>query len=310
MKGLGCHVAGVWVGAAGYADDLVLLAPSRETMSKMLKVCADYAEIHNLVFSTDVNPLKSKTKCIFMNGKKGNELPNGVPKPLELYGKNLPWVPYATHLGHELHQSCTMEFDCRIKRAKFIDSSLEIRDTFSFAHPNQILTAVQMYSLHCYGSMLWDFGDESTGKFCRSWNTCVKLCNRVPRSTHTYFVENLLATDFIPVRNQLFSRYVNFAKHLLTSASYEVRFLYGIVHKSNTSITGKNLKRIQMEVGLNPWSMSPAFIKEEQKVPEVPMNEQWRLPLLETYLKRRKELELSFENTETIQHLIDTLCNS
>ena len=191
MKGLGCHVAGVWVGAAGYADDLFLLAPTRETMSRMLKVCANCAAIHNLVFSTDVNPFKSKTKCIFMNGKKGNELPNGVPKPLELYWKNLPWVPYATHLGHELHQSCTMEFDCRIKRAKFIDSSLEIRDTFSFAHPNQILTAVQMYSLHCYGSMLWDFGDESMGKFCRSWTTCVKLCNRVTRSTHTYFVENL-----------------------------------------------------------------------------------------------------------------------
>ena len=51
--GLGCHVAGVWVGAAGYADDLVLLAPTRETMSKMLKVCADYAEIHNLVVSTE-----------------------------------------------------------------------------------------------------------------------------------------------------------------------------------------------------------------------------------------------------------------
>ena len=26
--GVGCHVGGVWVGAAGYADDLILLAPS------------------------------------------------------------------------------------------------------------------------------------------------------------------------------------------------------------------------------------------------------------------------------------------
>ena len=38
-QGLGCHVAGVWMGAAGYADDLALLAPSRETMKKMLKIC-------------------------------------------------------------------------------------------------------------------------------------------------------------------------------------------------------------------------------------------------------------------------------
>ena len=28
--GVGCHVAGVWYGAAGYADDLILLAPSKQ----------------------------------------------------------------------------------------------------------------------------------------------------------------------------------------------------------------------------------------------------------------------------------------
>ena len=38
-QGFGCHVEGGWMGAAGYADDLALLAPSRKTMSKMLKIC-------------------------------------------------------------------------------------------------------------------------------------------------------------------------------------------------------------------------------------------------------------------------------
>ena len=64
--GLGCYVAGVWMGAAGYADDLVLLSPSRVTMSKMLKVCEEYGEDHNLGFSTDSNPVKSKSKCVFI----------------------------------------------------------------------------------------------------------------------------------------------------------------------------------------------------------------------------------------------------
>ena len=34
--GMGCHMGGAWVGAAGYADDLILLAPSRTAMQKML----------------------------------------------------------------------------------------------------------------------------------------------------------------------------------------------------------------------------------------------------------------------------------
>ena len=38
--------------AAGYADDIVLLAPCRETMARMLSKCEEYAQKHNLQFST------------------------------------------------------------------------------------------------------------------------------------------------------------------------------------------------------------------------------------------------------------------
>ena len=67
--GLGCHMGGVWVGAAGYADDLILLAPSRSAMKTMLGVCEDFADLHNLTFSTDPDASKSKTKCLFMCGQ-------------------------------------------------------------------------------------------------------------------------------------------------------------------------------------------------------------------------------------------------
>ena len=85
-QGLGCHIGGVWVGAAGYADDIILLAPSRTAMQRMLKVCERYATSHNLCFSTDPVPSKSKTKCIFMSGYA-----NPVyPVPLKLSGQDLP----------------------------------------------------------------------------------------------------------------------------------------------------------------------------------------------------------------------------
>ena len=37
--GVGCYVAGRWVGATIYADDLLLLAPTRSAMAAMLAVC-------------------------------------------------------------------------------------------------------------------------------------------------------------------------------------------------------------------------------------------------------------------------------
>ena len=108
-------------------------------MEIMLKTCESFAERNNLVFSTDPVPSKSKTKCMFMCGKV-NQVK--YPVPLQLYGVDLPWVTNAVHLGHHLHQSCKMEYDIDIKRAKFIDTSTEIREMFSFAHPEQIINSV------------------------------------------------------------------------------------------------------------------------------------------------------------------------
>ena len=56
--GVGCYIGGVWVGAAGYADDIILMAPSRTAMALMLEKCEHYAGEHNLIFSTDPDPKK------------------------------------------------------------------------------------------------------------------------------------------------------------------------------------------------------------------------------------------------------------
>ena len=41
--GVGAHVAGLFMGVTMYADDLLLIAPTRGAMQKMLDVCDDYA---------------------------------------------------------------------------------------------------------------------------------------------------------------------------------------------------------------------------------------------------------------------------
>ena len=96
--GVGCYVGEVFIGALGYADDLVLPAPSRTAMQLMLDVCQDFGKKNNLPFRTDPDPIKSKTKCVFFCGRKRQE----KQSPLKLYGVELPWVKSATHLGNEL----------------------------------------------------------------------------------------------------------------------------------------------------------------------------------------------------------------
>ena len=71
-KKSGCWINGEYHGIIGYADDLFLLSPSKSALQEMLKTCEIYATSHNLVFSTDRNPNKSKTKCIaFLKEERG-----------------------------------------------------------------------------------------------------------------------------------------------------------------------------------------------------------------------------------------------
>ena len=292
--------------AAGYADDIVLLAPCRETMARMLSKCEEYAQKHNLQFSTDDNPKKSKSKCLLINGKVGDILPRHLPEPLQLYGKNLPWVVTATHLGHELHQSGTMEYDCRIKRAMFIDSSIEIRESFSFALPLHVLKAVQLNSLHCYGGMLWNFGSARSSQFYKAWNTCVKLVHKVPRTTHTYISENLLAGEFLPVQQEL----LKFLKNLKKSPSSEVRLLSRIVTNDLYSATAVNSALIQRDTALDPCSVSSRLIRQQDMRRTVPDEDAWRLPVLSKLLSDRRELQTGLQDTSDLDLVIAGLCST
>ena len=57
-------MGGEYVGVLRYADDLLLISPTIDGLQDMLRVCEGYALEHNLKFSTNVNPAKSKTKCM------------------------------------------------------------------------------------------------------------------------------------------------------------------------------------------------------------------------------------------------------
>ena len=95
--GLGAHVAGLFMGAVCYADDVLLIAPSRSAMQRMLYEMEIFAKESNIIFSTNPVVAKSKSKCIYVVGKKANLV---KPAPLVLCGQELPYVGQADHLGN------------------------------------------------------------------------------------------------------------------------------------------------------------------------------------------------------------------
>ena len=134
-------------------------------------------------------------------------------------------------------------------RAKFIAKSVDTREQFYFAKPQQKLKMVQVLCCDGYGSMLWDLKENSAEQNFKCWNTSVKLIFGVPRSTFTYLVEGLFAEDQISLRNQILSRYPGFYRKLLTSPSKEVRVLARMVASDPRSITCRNLRYLREVTG-------------------------------------------------------------
>ena len=50
-SGLGCNIGRSYIGVLGYADDLTLLSPSVNALSKMVGICEEYAKEYDIVFN-------------------------------------------------------------------------------------------------------------------------------------------------------------------------------------------------------------------------------------------------------------------
>ena len=267
-----------------------------------------------MLFSTDPDPQKSKTKCLLLRGKRKNLLP---PDNLQLYGVNLPWVESATHLGHELTSEATMDTDARMKRATFISRSTEVRETFQFARPTEVLNAVMLYCCDYYGSMLWDFRGEASNMFFNSMRTCVKLAYHVPRQTKTFLVNHLLARDLVSAREEILSRFTGFVNKLSSSPCREVRVMAALTVHNARTVTGSNVALVEEESGLKVGRASIHHFRTSLVAarPAVPAADVWRLSFLEKLIEDRDNTFLKHEeNAETTawaerrEELIRNLC--
>ena len=306
---MGCHIAGLYVGLVGYADDLLLLAPSREAAQVMLKICEEFAADSNIMFSMDPDPKKSKSKAIYVVGLRGTALPK--PAPVKLCGIPLPWVDRAEHLGHALHQDGTMRQDCRERRAQFIDTSSKIREAFGFAHPSEQILAVEKYCTAVYGSNLWDLRGKEAGMLVSAWRTGHKLAWEVPRNCHTYLVEKVLAPEVVSLEASLLARFHGFFRSLLASPSHEVVVVALLATRDIRSTLGSNLAHLRAKTGLDPWEVTKGQLKAalgRATRNEVPECDYWRPELLQKLLSARLKAHYSADLVE--EERITTLINS
>ena len=226
------------MGILGYADDLLLLAPSRDALQEMITNCSILAKELNLTFSTHDDPRKSKTKCMAFLNKERN-LTN-----MRQNGKELPWVKSAKHLGCKVatEEGGNLRSDLMEKRAVYINKVNELTQEFHYAHPTTKVRINNIFNSYFYGSCLWNlFGNEAI-RLEKTWNVSHRIMLGLPRESDRYFIEPLSSTKHI--RFALMERYIKFAKSMEMSEKMILRKAFRSVKRDCRSTTGENLRNI------------------------------------------------------------------
>ena len=103
---VGCHIMSTFLAALVYADDIVLLAPTRSALQFLLNIAENYAKEWCIVY----NPLKTKVM------KFGKSL---TLRPLRMYEKDLGFVDQYKYLGVNVVSDRSFKVNSTLPLIKF-----------------------------------------------------------------------------------------------------------------------------------------------------------------------------------------------
>ena len=301
-KKVGCWIVlGMFCGLLGYADDTIALCPSCEGLQDMMTTCEQYAASHNLQFSTNIDPKKSKTKCLAFL-KKEREL-----KKIVLDGNDLPWWDSGKHIGNHIKNALNgMQKDIRAKRATYIQKNCEINQEFHFAHPSTRNHINRMYNFSFTGSSLWDlFGDSSTS-LEKTYNVSTREMYKLPRQTHRYLIEPVTKEQHLKLT--LIKRFLQFKEQVMRCPKTIVKTLFTILQYDTRSLTGSNFRKIMLMCDKDSIENVNIYDIDMLNYANCPENEKWRLSLVDELIEIRtnpSELLPGF----TLEEIEDMLCH-
>ena len=269
-KKTGCWMNKEFVGILGYADDLLLLAPSRDALQEMITNCGAFAKELNLTFSTHEDPRKSKTKCMAFLSKDRSI------KRVTLNGKELPWVKAAKHLGNRItDENGSMSCDLMEKRAVFINRVNELSQEFYFGHPSTKVKINNIFNSYFYGSPLWDLFGKEADRLDKTWNVSQRILLGLPRQAHRYFIEPLSGGRHI--KFLLYERFIKFVKSLESSTKRVLRKTIHTLKRECRSTTGRNMRNLMRLTGNTSVDDLVIGCTRGLVYNEIPDGEEWKL---------------------------------
>jgi hypothetical protein len=237
MSGTGCYIGHVFAGAFAYADDLVLLAPTRGSMEILINICEEFSQEFSISFNA------TKSKHIYFSKTHGYSA-----IPFQMQGNNIPTVEFDKHLGNLIGQDIFHQVIDESTHELYRNVNI-LLSQFSKVDIDTRYKLFKTFCMSIYGSQLWDFEDKYCEKFYTAWRKSIRKLYKLPRQAHSCLL-HLICQD-IPINVQMYIRFLKKFKSCKQSASICVRMCCKLAVNGSRSSMSNSLSHVCKRLQLN-----------------------------------------------------------
>ena len=228
-SGLGCYVGPHFCAAFGYADDICLLSPTRQSLQSMITICEDYAKDFKITFNG------AKSQLVRFRAPRQNTCTTRNENVV-VEGEFVYCRDSALHLGHMLFADILVDdrenvikqfykqyngFRCRFQKV-----SSEIKN--------------ELFSKYCtsfYGVQLCDL--QKLSKLHTSHRKCLRKVWDLPNRTHNVILPGL--SGQLCSSHMCSKRFLKYAKLALEHDFPAVQYVFKNSLKQRNSIFKRNM---------------------------------------------------------------------
>lgn len=294
---LGCHIGNKCASVFIYADDIIILSPTRQAMQSLLDICATFANSYGLLYNY--------TKCkvmLFCNIHFDNT-------PI-LYLNNIPLttVNHEKHLGHMLmDKGDTINFEAVVNDIRAKTNCIKRNFTCLSYECKAKLFASQCNSF--YGCELIDLSSTQFDNLVVNWRKSIRYLLDIPFRTHNCLLPYIINTP--SANSQIYSRIICFMKNGLQHNSEYISFFFRHCIRNFNSYMSKNVNIICRKLNIRAEDIthkSKRWIKQSVKL--IDPSPDWRRSVINELLRCRDgELDNSLSKEE-IDAMLEYVCTS
>ena len=292
----GCHVAGKCCAIFIYADDVLLIAPTRRAMQNLLVICENFAQDFYLRYNLD------KCKVILFLTS------NRLVQPFILNNVPLKFTTNEKHLGHVLSNNHDL-----IDFAKVV-SDLKCKANVLFREFSFLDHSVKskLFNTNCtslYGIPLLDLSSHQFEHVCTAWRVSIKCVLQLNMRTRSNLLPHLVKSP--SAEKIIHSRFMSFFLSGLRHSNEFISTIFNHTLNSHYSYFRRNLSYIFYHYGLN-WNTLSNMSDRDVKsyIRNYNCNVDWRVNIIKELMMIRDHELFGILEPQEVTFMLNTVCTA